>query len=202
MTSLATLRHLVVAGALIVVLAACSSALGPTPLPTTTPTSAPPSSLPTPTSIPATAPSTTSAALQCLDLPNNANELKALLPDTLGGATLGKFSGPSSDLPGSPIRDASIAAAQALNIFGHADGQAVITVWDFRCAGVDHTILIATFKTLLAAAVWTSGTVGGNSVETASAPGGTNYVYGDGDIMFWVSTKDATLAAEALSHLP
>jgi hypothetical protein len=129
--------------------------------------------------------------------------LKALLPDTLGGATLGKFSGPSSHLPGSPFADASIAAAQALNIFGHADGQAVITVMDFRCAGVDHTILIATFKTLLGAAVWTSATVGGKSVETAAEPaGGTHYVYGDGEIMFWVHTKDATLAAEALSHLP
>jgi len=194
------------AGLLTVVLAACSSSGGATPSPTPSPTP-----VPTPSA-------SASGALPSFNLPSNAKELEALLPDTLGGAKVTKASMKGSDFVNSSSSNAELKAwldsvGKSLNdvsaAFGFvASGTSSSAVFAFRVAGVDNGKLIDEFKkssdTSGPAMTWTSANVGGKNVQKAtdSSQNATVYLYGSADLMFIVETNDPAIAQEALSHLP
>jgi len=194
------------AGLLTVVLAACSSSGGATPSPTPSPTP-----VPTPSA-------SASGALPSFNLPSNAKELEALLPDTLGGAKVTKASMKGSDFVNSSSSNAELTAwlnsvGKSLNdvsaAFGFvASGTSSNAVFAFRVAGVDNGKLIDEFKkssdTSGPAMTWTSANVGGKNVQKAtdSSQNATVYLYGSADLMFIVETNDPAIAQEALSHLP
>ena len=196
------------AGLLTVVLAACSSSGGATPSPTPSPTP-----VPTPS-----AGASASGALPSFNLPSNAKELEALLPDTLGGAKVTKASMKGSDFVNSSSSNAELKAwldsvGKSLNdvsaAFGFvASGTSSSAVFAFRVAGVDNGKLIDEFKkssdTSGPAMTWTSANVGGKNVQKAtdSSQNATVYLYGSADLMFIVETNDPAIAQEALSHLP
>jgi hypothetical protein len=198
-------RASALAGLLTVVTAACSSTGGastPTPSPSPTPT-------PTPTQA--------ASALPSLNLPSNAKELEALLPDTLGGAKVIKASYKGQDFlnsssssqafktwlssVGKSLSDVSVA-------FGFvASNTSGSGVFAFRVNGVDHSKLIDAFKasdTSNGSMQWTSANVGGKSVQQSTDPSTSTaiYLYGTADLLFFVSTNDPKIAQEALSHLP
>ena len=194
------------AGLLTVVLAACSSSGGATPSPTPSPTP-----VPTPSA-------SASGALPSFNLPSNAKELEALLPDTLGGAKVTKASMKGSDFVNSSSSNAELKAwldsvGKSLNDVSAAfefvaSGTSSSAVFAFRVAGVDNGKLIDEFKkssdTSGPAMTWTSANVGGKNVQKAtdSSQNATVYLYGSADLMFIVETNDPAIAQEALSHLP
>jgi hypothetical protein len=193
-------RAAAVCGLFIVALVACSSSSSsttPTPSPTPTPTAA-----------------ASAGALPSISLPNNAKELEALLPDTLGGHTLTKFSMKGSDFVdqagsanaelatwlnslGKSLDD--VSAAYAFDVSGGSTG-----VFAFRVNGVDHTTLLSTLQQAMKSELptWTTATVGGKSVQTGSDSTSTQYIYGTADLIFVVFTDDPAVAAEALKALP
>jgi hypothetical protein len=193
---------------LVVVLAACSSSSGSSPTPSPTPTPAP-----TPT-----AAASSAAALPSLNLPNNAKELEALLPDTLGGVKLVKASYKGSDFINSQNSNEEFktwltSVGKSLDdvsaAFGFvASGTSGSAIFAFRVQGVDNSRLIDAFKTSAAQGsstmTWTSANVGGKNVQQAQDPDtkSTVYLYGTADLVFFVSTNDPAVAQEALSHLP
>lgn len=193
---------------LVMVLAACSSSSGgSTPSPTATPTP-----VPTPS-----AAASSAAALPSLNLPSNAKELEALLPDSLGGVKLVKASYKGSDFlnsansseefktwltsVGKSLDDVSAAFGFA------ASGTSGSAIFAFRVQGVDNGKLIDAFKTSEAQSnstmSWTSANIGGKNVQKAqdSSTSSTVYLYGTADLLFFISTNDPAVAQEALSHL-
>jgi hypothetical protein len=192
---------------LVVVLAACSSSSGgssPTPTPTAVPTP--------------TAAASSGAALPSLNLPSNAKELEALLPDSLGGVKLVKASYKGSDFLNSANSNEEFktwltSVGKSLDdvsaAFGFAaSGTSGSAIFAFRVQGVDNGKLIDAFKTSAAqgssAMTWTSANVGGKNVQQAQDPDtkSTVYLYGTADLLFFVTTNDPAVAQEALSHLP
>jgi hypothetical protein len=208
--------RLAIIGVVMVTMAACSSTAtqsptGPagTPAGGATPTSAE-QATPTPGE-------TASGALPSFQLPHNAAELEALLPDTLGGVTLQKSSWSGADFVnqnststelvaflqslGKSLSDISAAAAFSPTFDN--------SIFAFRVNGVDHNILISEFQKaentgLDTPIPWTSATVGGKSVfqATTDTAGEMIYVYGVADLFFEVTSNDPAIAAEALSKLP
>jgi hypothetical protein len=166
-----------------------------------------------------TEPATTAAVSSSLgfELPHNAAELEALLPDKIGTATLTKLSWSGQDFvnanTGSPELKtwlqslgkslSDVSAAAAFDITGGT------SIFAFRVNGVDHTTLFTAFqqaaiKSGETPTPYTNQTVGGKQVAVAPANSAeeTNYVYGVADLIFIVSAKDPATAAEALSKLP
>jgi len=195
------------AGLLTVVLVACSSGSGastPTPSPTPTP-------VPTPSAA-------ASGALPSFNLPSNAKELEALLPDTLGGAKLTKASMKGSDFVNSSSSNPELKAwldslGKSLDdvsaAFGFvASGTSGSFIFAFRVQGVDHSKLmdefIKTSNTSGTAMTFTSANVGGKNVQKATdtSQNATIYLYGTADLLFLVETNDPAIAQEAISHLP
>ncbi len=193
----------------VVVLAACSSSSGgSTPSPTPSPTPAP-----TPS-----AAASSGAALPSLNLPSNAKELEALLPDSLGGVKLVKASYKGSDFINSANSNQEFktwltSVGKSLDdvsaAFGFAaSGTSGSAIFAFRVQGVDNGRLIDAFKTSEAQSsstmTWTSANVGGKSVQQSTDPNSKEsvYLYGTADLVFFVTTNDAAVAQEALSHLP
>jgi hypothetical protein len=193
---------------LAITVAACSSGAAsstPTPIPTASPT-------------PTVAATSSASAGPSLDLPRNAKELEALLPDSIGGATLTKFSMKGSDFIqqgqvdpqlkswldslGKSLDDVSVAYAFDIT------GASQTGIFAFRVNGVDHTTLLNGLKTAMEqgsseATNWTSTNIGGKSgVFAGTSDSGTTYLYGTADLVFFVVAKDKTTAADALSQLP
>jgi len=194
------------AGLLTVILAACASNSG-----ASTPT-------PSPTPVPTPSQSSASSALPSLDLPSNAKELEALLPDTLGGQKLTKASYKGSDFVNSNSSNEELktwlsSVGKSLDdvsaAFGFvASGTSGSAIFAFRVVGVDNAKLIDEFKTSMdtsgTSTTWTSANVGGKDVQQAQDPDtkSTIYLYGKAYLVFFVTTNDPKLAQEALSHLP
>lgn len=197
-------RAAAIPGLLSLALVACSSSSGSSPTPSPTPQ-------PTPTPAASAA-----ASLALPSLPSNAKELEALLPSTLGGHTLTKFSMNGNDFVsqqastnaqlvawlnglGKSLND--ISAAYAFDTSGANAG-----VFAFRVNGVDHTTLLNGLQTAMASASqapsWTTTSVGGKSVQTATESGNIEYLYGTADLIFVVFAPDQATAAEALAALP
>jgi len=194
-------------GLLIVLLVACSSGGGAS------------AASPTPTPTPTVAASA-SSALPSFTLPSNAKELEALLPDTLGGVTLTKASMKGSDFVNSATSNEELTSwlkgvGKSLNDVSAAyafdlTGTTPAAIFAFRVQGVDSAQLIDGLKKSVDTSnsttlTWSTANVGGKNVQQVADPntaGSTLYLYGTADIVFFVSTKDAATAAEALSALP
>lgn len=192
-----------------VVLVACSSSTGNNATPTPSPT-------------PTVTPTAAASVIALPSLPSNAKELEALLPNTLGGKTLTKASMKGSDFVtasqspeltawlnslGKSLNDVSAAYAFDLS------GTTPAFIFAFRVAGVDHSQLISTLETQFnkdatTKTTWTSATVGGKSVQAGPVPDSDStpvqniYLYGTGDVVFFVETASQPLAQEALQDLP
>jgi len=188
-----------------VVLVACSSSTTNNATPTPSPT-------PTVAATPTAAASV--IALPSISLPSNAKELEALLPDTLGGHTLTKFSMKGSDFVSQSTSNPELTTwlsslGKSLNDVSAAYAFDVSTtstsgVFAFRVNGVDHTTLLSTLQTAMKSQMptWTTTTVGGKTVQTGSDSSSTQYIYGTADLIFIVFTDDPKIAAEALQDLP
>lgn len=192
---------------LVVVLAACSSSSGSSPTPS-----------PSPTPVPTQVAAASNSALPSLNLPSNAKELEALLPDTLGGIKLVKASYKGSDFLNSANSNEEFktwlnSVGKSLDdvsaAFGFAaSGTSGSAIFAFRVNGVDNSKLIDAFKasesSTSSTMTWTSANVGGKNVQKSTDPS-TNtaiYLYGTADLLFFVTTNDPAVAQEALSHLP
>jgi hypothetical protein len=205
--------RLALIGVVIVTMAACSST--PTQSPTGTPAGGA-----TPTSgeqgTPTTAESP-SGALPSFELPHNAAELEALLPDTLGGVTLQKSSWTGTDFVSQNSSNTELTAflqslGKSLNDISAAAAFSPTfdnSIFAFRVNGVDHNILISEFQKAENSGLdtpipWTSATVGGKNVfqATTDTAGEMIYLYGVADLFFEVTSNDPAIAAEALSKLP
>lgn len=198
-------------GVVMVTMAACSSAA--TQSPTGTPAGGA-----TPTAAGEATPTPAGGSTEALPsfvLPHDAAALEALLPDKLGTETLVKTSSTGAEFAAQGGSTPALVAwlqglGKSLNDISTATAIGVAsetTILAFRVNGVDHSILIPGLRTALGTGIstttpWTSGTVGGKSVQTTTLPGGVVYLYGVVDILFEVYSTDAALAAEALSKLP
>ena len=145
-------------------------------------------------------------------------DLEALIPDKVGDLTITKQSMQGSEFltaPGSDpaavkfVEDLGISAGDISIATGSsysADFTKFVFVFVIRASGVDSDRLISAFQSAGSAdsspLEWSSTTVAGKSVQTASAAGGANYIYAKGDVMFWLIASDATLAEQFIGLLP
>jgi hypothetical protein len=214
------------AGLLTILLAACSSGASSTPSASTAPVvSASPSqaapSVEASASASASESEVAAASGGVPGLPGDfhgAPDLEALLPKQLGGQQLqvvsftgetfmsmGNTGDPSFkdflDRLGVEPKDISVAIAA-----GSGDTSSSVTV--FRAQGTDQSQLEDEFESSIqqdagGKLVWKDETIGGKSVKTTSDPDqGNLYIYAKGDTIFVVTTRDASVAEEALSELP
>jgi hypothetical protein len=157
------------------------------------------------------------AALPSIDLPNSDAELEALLPNEIGGQTLTKFSMRGAefmaqgdeeftdflDRIGAEADDVSVAFGVSMS------GTSQTGVFAFQVRGTDNDELLDELAGSLeedgTAEGFEDANVGGKDVRTAAAGDGetgTVYLYGVGDIVFFITTADDDAAAEVLSDLP
>ncbi len=144
-------------------------------------------------------------------------DLEALLPTILGGVTLTVESQAGTDLStssgpfdvflaglGKSRADFTLASA-------YAQGELKAEVGAWRIKDADPALLLPGFKTVMQASSTTpltnaEETIGGREVTRIGAPGeltqGPLYVVVRGDVLLFVQTPDAALAAEAMQKLP
>jgi hypothetical protein len=208
--------RLALIGALVVIVAACSSTA------TQSPTGAQPSATPaggaTSTAVVEATPTAAGSASETIppfELPHNAAELEALLPDKLGTESLTKTSSTGSDFAQSGFADPDLVAwlqAQGKSLtdistasaFGLNSGTLILA---FRINGVPFATMNSGLETALNKDLetpipWTTSTVSGKTVRSAPQRDGILYLYGVADILFEVFAKDPAIAGEALSKLP
>lgn len=159
------------------------------------------------------------SALPSVDLPNSAPELEALLPDEVGGVTLQTFSMAGQefmaqgednqefidflDRLGAEPDDVSVAFG-----FGADASGGGAAVFAFKVAGADTDQLLDEMQGSLeeeeSATGFEDANVGGKDVRrgTSTDDAGNVYLYGVGDIVFFVATPDEDAAAEVLADLP
>jgi hypothetical protein len=145
-------------------------------------------------------------------------DLEALIPDTVGDLEISKTSMRGNEFLISEGSDA--ATVQFLEDLGVAPSDVSMAVgfgvsteastslimFVFRAEGADTNQLVSAFKASLDSErdtplTWTSGEVGGTSVEKALDGETAIYLYAKNDILIFVS-GDADTAAEAISDLP
>ena len=222
------IRTIGLAGVLALMVAACSG--GPASSPSAT--SASTSSAPSVAASQSAAATESQVALPTFELPSNAKDLEALLPDKIGDVTMQKTSQTGEDFVsddiqtnqeftdflnhlGAQLDDVSVATAipdfQA-NPELAADPTAYSIIFAFRVAGADSAKLESEMKTAMAAdaseaVTWSPQNVGGKDVQVAkivtdSEVNESTYLYTVQDIVFAVISGSADNAAEALGKLP
>ncbi len=200
------------AGILAILVAACSSNSGASSTPSPTPT-------PAPTANPGSS-EAVSSGIPFPSIGNSDTALEALLPDTVGGITLQKYSMKGSEFMGSAQSDPQSEAF--LNALGVSPGdisvafgfgvdianQSALGVFAFKAPGAGSDRLLSVFKTAASQGDssynWQSTTVGGKSVQQSAEPSDPStqiYLYPTNDVLFLV-TGSASAAADALSALP
>ncbi len=223
-------RTIGLAGVLALTVAACSS--GPANSPSASAASASASTSPSVGATGSGAASESQVALPTFDLPNNAPELAALLPDKIGDVTMQKTSQTGADFVakdaqsnqqfadflnhlGAQMSDVSVATAIPdfkANPGLATDPTKFSVIFAFRVAGADSNKLEAEMKTALAtdateAVTWSSQNVGGKDVQvgkivTDSQSDQTTYLYTVQDIVFAVVSGSPEAAQSAISQLP
>jgi hypothetical protein len=202
------------AALLTVAVTACSSNAGSSPTPTPTPT---PSPVP---SAAASSGAISSGLFPFPSLGNSDTALEALLPDTIDGITLQKYSMRADQFAGSAQADPQTQAfLSSLGVslsdisvaFGFgidASTQQALGLFAFKAPGASSDTLLSVFKTAANTGGttynWQSQTVGGKSVQVASEPDQPEvqvYLYATNGVLFLVSGTGQT-AADALSALP
>jgi hypothetical protein len=202
------LRSAGLAALLTIALAACSGGSGSTPTPTPSPTPAP---TPTPGA---------SGGIPFPSIGNSDTALESLLPDSVDGITLQKYSMKANEFLSSGQTDPqSVAFLNALGVdpatisvaFGFGvdvANQSALGVFAFKAPGAGSDTLLNVFKTAAAQGdssySWESATVGGKNVQQSdepSQPGLKIYLYATNDILFLV-TGNAGPSADTLATLP
>ncbi len=145
-------------------------------------------------------------------------DLEALIPDTVGDMTLTKESTNGDEFITSAdsdpavakfIEDVGVSPSDISLAFGFgfsAEGSSSIALFVFRASGADTNRLLSAFKEANdaerdAPLAWSSASVGGKNVETASDAGQALYLYAKGDVLFFISGDPAS-TEEAISELP
>ncbi|MEO8511299.1 MAG: hypothetical protein ABI534_08655 [Chloroflexota bacterium] len=166
--------------------------------------------------------SSSEIALPSIDLPSSAPELEDALPDSVGDITLQKFSMRGAEflaqggddqefqdflerLDAQP-EDVSVAFAFGADT---TDGSAV-SVFAFRVEGASTDDLTRELQGSLesdgSAADLSESNIGGKDVlvgeSTDETTPGSVYLYGVGDIVFFIGASDEAQATEILSTLP
>jgi hypothetical protein len=163
-------------------------------------------------------------AIPSIELPSSAPELEAVLPDEVGGVQLQKLSMQGAefmqggqadeefldflDRLGAEPDDVSVALAFGFDVNAPESGG--VSLFAFRVAGADTDKLTDELKTSLEsegdAADWSESNVGGKDVlvgeSTDEDSPGQVYLYGVGDIVFFIGTTSQDDAVEVLSQLP
>ncbi len=210
------LRTVGLAAVLAMIVAACSNGPASSPSPSATPIATASASASTAASATASA---SGSSLPSFELPSNAKDLEALLPNELGGAPLTKFSMTGADFMtqgdsnkaftdflqrlGAQPDDISVASAFSATT---AQGAGMFA---FRVKGADSGKLTDEFKksveTDTPGITWSTQTLAGKSVQVAATgkdTGQKTYLYVREDIVFAVIASDDATAGEALSKLP
>jgi hypothetical protein len=145
-------------------------------------------------------------------------DLEALIPDAVGDLEMTKTSMRGNEFLISESSDpATVQFLEDLGVapndvsmavgFGFStDATTSLIMFVFRAEGADTNQLISAFKASLDSQrdtplTWTSGEIGGKSVEKALDGETAIYLYAKDDILIFVS-GDADSAAEAISELP
>ena len=181
------------------------------------------SASPTPSaSVPSVEPSIASSSEGALpSLPSGAEDLEALIPDTIGGVALQKLSmrgnafansgGASAEAEeflrtlGVSPEDVSVAIGFGLS----TDTDSGVAVFVFRAEGADSDRLLQAFKDATDAEretplEWESVNIGGKQVERAADPEQNNrvYLYVKDDLLAFVATTNEDDEAEVLGGMP
>lgn len=145
-------------------------------------------------------------------------DLEALIPDTVGELTLTKRSSTGDEFVNSADADPAVAKfiddlgvsptdiAMAQGFAFSADFSSSVFVLVIRAEGADSNTLLSAFLEAMNSSAasplqWSSASVGGKQVQSASVDSGSTYLYAKGDIVFWI-TADLASAEEVLSELP
>jgi len=181
------------------------------------------SASPTPSaSDPSVEPSIASSSEGALpSLPSGAEDLEALIPDTIGGVALQKLSMRGNEFANSG--GASAEAEEFLRTLGvspedvsvaigfglSTETDSGVAVFVFRAEGADSGRLLQAFKDATDAEretplEWESVTIGGKQVERAADPEQNNrvYLYVKDDLLAFVATTNEDDAAEVLGGMP
>jgi hypothetical protein len=196
------------AGLLAAVVAACSTNGGASASPTATPTRAAPSNL-------------GSSALVIPSIGNSDQELENLIPDSVGGIALQKFSMKGNEFIASASSSADtkafldalgVAPADVAVAFGYGadpSTQGAVAVFVFHAPGAGSDKLITVFKRAAdegsTTYTWKAGNVGGKPVQIGTNPASATskiYLYATNDDLFFVSTSTNAQATEVLGGLP
>lgn len=194
------------AGLLMLIVAACSDSAGTSAMPTPSPT-------------PAATPS--SSGLVIPSIGNSDQELERLIPDSVGGVTLQKFSMKGNEFIASASSSAEtkafldalgVSPADVAVAFGYGadpSSQSAVAVFVFHAQGAGSDKLITVFKKAAdegsTTYTWQAGSVGGKSVQIGINPASANakiYLYATNDDLFFVSTSTEAQATEVLGNLP
>jgi len=154
-------------------------------------------------------------------LPSGAEDLEALIPDTIGGVALQKLSMRGNEFANSG--SASAEAEEFLRTLGvspddvsvaigfglSSDTGSGVAVFVFRAQGAESDRLLQAFKDATDAEretplEWESVNVGGKQVERATDPeqGNRVYLYVKDDLLAFVATTSEDDAAEVLGGMP
>ncbi len=194
------------AGLLMLIVAACSDSAGTSTTPTPSPT-------------PVATPS--SSGLVIPSIGNSDQELEKLIPDSVGGVTLQKFSMKGNEFIASASSSAEtkafldalgVSPADVAVAFGYGadpSSQSAVAVFVFHAQGAGSDKLITVFKKAAdegsTTYTWQAGNVGGKSVQIGTNPASANakiYLYATNDDLFFASTSTEAQATEVLGNLP
>ena len=178
------------------------------------------SSTPSPSATVEPSAAATSAAA-APSLPSGAEDLEALIPDTIGGVALQKLSMRGDEFVGSGGASAEAQAfLRSLGVanedvsvavgFGAAPNESRgVAIFAFRAEGADSTRLLQAMQQAIDAESdspleWETVTVGGKEVQRTSDPKqqGQTYLYVTGDLLVFVATTNEDDAAEVLGGMP
>jgi hypothetical protein len=193
-------------GLLMLIVAACSNSAGTSATPTPTPTP-----VPTPSS----------SGLVIPSIGNSDQELEKLIPDSVGGVTLQKFSMKGNEFIASASSSAEtkafldalgVSPADVAVAFGYGadpSSQSAVAVFVFHAQGAGSDKLITVFKKAAnegsTTYTWQAGNVGGKTVQIGTNPASANakiFLYATNDDLFFVSTSTEAQATEVLGNLP
>lgn len=164
------------------------------------------------------------AAIPSIELPSSAPELEDALPDDVGGIALQKFSMVGSEfmttgadnqeftdfLGRLDAQPDDVSVAGAFGFDATSETGSSISIFAFRVAGADTGQLTEELQTSLvtegSTADMTETNIAGKDVlvgsSTDESTPGSVYLYGVGDIVFFIAAADDDQAAEVLEQLP
>ena len=145
-------------------------------------------------------------------------DLEALIPDKVGSMTMQKTSTKGDEFISSSDSDPAVAKfiedlgvspgdiSLAIGFGFTADGSSSLGMFVFRAQGADTNRLISAFKEAndqdrATPLTWSTTSIGGKQVETATEDSTTFYLYAKNDVLFYLSGDPAS-AEEAISELP